>query len=343
MRAEPPGKGRTRTSISPACTQDDARLLVQLVGGRADAIMDFRIFAESKPAKARMSQRFREGAQLPRSKYRGTMGELAPTLHKRNSQGFGVYYSLNESDGGGVKNVNVKAVRVIPLDLDKTAPPDPWDIEPHMVMESSPGRHQALFMIEPTTDFELAQNVTKRMAVKFGGDPTVSDRARVFRMPGFQHLKAAAFTSRILQIDHFARRYTLAELHELLPPLPRRFVNSNDKGIGLIGVDKAKFLFENLDVECLSGNECWQRFAMSLNAACNANEEVAELFFDFCSTGAGYGETDALNRQRWESFDPSHESGVGIGTLRRMCLEFRVPGLVVFQLFNTAARDFDNE
>ncbi|WP_161852530.1 PriCT-2 domain-containing protein [Bradyrhizobium sp. CCBAU 051011] len=199
-------------------------------------------------------------------------------------------------------------------------------------------------MIEQTTDFALAQNVAKRMAVKFGGDPTVSDRARVFRMPGFRHMKASPFTSRILQIDHFARRYTLAELDERLPPLPRRFVNSNDKGIGFIGVDKAKLLFEHLDVEYLSGNANWQRFAMALNSTCNANEDVAELFFEFCSTGEGYGDedTDARNRLRWESFDPSHGSGVGIGTLRSMCLEFRVPGLVVFQLFNTAARDFDN-
>ncbi len=343
---EKPPKASVRRSTSFARTQQDARHLVDLIGDDHEtAVMDFRVFADSKSAKARMSKRFRNGERLPRMKYRGKLPDLMPTLQKRNEEGCGIFYSLNETDGRGVKSANITAVRVIPLDLDETAPPDLWDIEAHMVMESSPGRHQALFMIEPSRDFELAQNVTKRMAVKFGGDPTVSDRARVFRMPGFGHMKAAPFTSRILQIDHFARRYTLAELDGRLEPLPRRFRDANDKGVGLIGVDKARLLFDNLDVEYLSGNECWQRFAMSLNAACSANEEVAELFFDFCSTGAGYGddETDALNRLRWESFDPSHESGVGIGTLRRMCLEFRVPGLVVFQLFNTAARDFDNE
>ncbi|UPJ50784.1 PriCT-2 domain-containing protein [Bradyrhizobium sp. 200] len=331
--------------MKPAFDEDDARRLVELVGDHVEAVMDFRVFADSKPAKARMSKLFRDGAQLPRMKWRDTIGELMPTLQKRNAQGCGVYYSLNESNGKGVKNANIKAVRVVPLDLDETAPPDLWDIEPHMVMESSPGRHQALFMIEPTTDFDLAQSVTKRMAVKFGGDPNVSDRARVFRMPGFRHQKAAPFTSRILQIDHFKRRYTLPELDSLLPPLPRRFVNSNDMGIGTIGVDKAKLLFENLDVECLSGNEKWQRFAMALHSACNADEEVAELFFDFCGTGDGYGDedTDARNRLRWESFDASREGGVGIGTLRHMCLQFRVPGLVCFELFNTAARDFDDE
>lgn len=325
--------------------EDDARRLVELVGDHAGATMDFRVFPESKPAKARMSALFQAGVHLPRQKWRGAIGDLMPTLQRRNAQGYGVYYSLNETDGRGVKNANITAARVIPLDLDETEPPDSWDIEPHMVMRSSPGRHQALFMIEPTTDFALAQNVVRRMAAKFGGDPNVSDRARVFRMPGFIHHKATPYRSRIIDIEHFKRRYTLAELDKLLPPLPRRLANKNDMGIGTIGIEEAKLLLGNLDVECLSGNEKWQRFAMALHSACNGNDDVADLFFDFCATGDGYGDddTDARNRLRWESFNASRDGGVGLGTLRRMCLEFRVPGLVCFKLFNSAQRDFDDE
>jgi hypothetical protein len=82
-----------------------------------------------------------------------------------------------------------------------------------------------------------------------------------------------------------------------------------------------------------------------LHSACNGDEVVAELFFDFCATGGGYGddESDARNRLRWESFEASRDGGVGIGTLRRMCLEFKVPGMICFELFNTAGRDFDDE
>jgi hypothetical protein len=214
-----------------------------------------------------------------------------------------------------------------------------------MLMQSSPARHQALFMIEPSREFALAQNVTKRIAVKFGGDPNVTDRARVFRMPGFLHQKAKPFLSRIVDIDHFKRRYSLAELDALLPPLPRSLIDQNDKGIGTIGVDEATLLFDNLNVECLSGNASWQRFAMALHSSCNGDDEVAELFFNFCATGDGYGDddSDARNRLRWESFDASREGGLGIGTLRRMCLEFKVPGMICFKLLNTARRDFDNE
>ena len=335
-----PAAGKVKITFN----EDDARRLVELVGDHVEAPMDFRIFADSKPAKARELNWFREGVRLPRRKYHGTIGEHMAALQRRNAQGNGIFYSVNQSDGVGVKNANIIAVRCIPLDLDNTAPPDIWEIEPHMLMQSSPDRHQALFMIEPSIDFALAQNVTRRMAVLYGGDPNVSDRARVFRMPGFMHMKAAPFLSRILDVNHFKRRHTLARLDRLLPPLPKRLAVVDNLGIGTIGVEQAELLFENLDVECLSGNAAFQRFAMALHSACNGDEEVAELFFAFCATGAGYGDddTEARNRARWESFDASRDGGVGVGTLRRMCLEFRVPGLVCFKLFNSAQRDFSD-
>ena len=159
-------------------------------------------------------------------KYRGTIGELQPTLQKRNAQGMGVFYSVNESDGHGVKTANIKAVRVVQLDLDETAPPDVWAIEPHMLMQSSPGAPSSDILDQIVARLRTsADTATKRMAFKFGGDPNVTDRAEVFRMPGFLHQKAKPFLSRIVDIDHFKRRYSLAELDALLPPLPRLLID----------------------------------------------------------------------------------------------------------------------
>jgi hypothetical protein len=256
----------------------------------------------------------------------------------------GIFYSLNKTDGHGVKGANIVRVRCIPVDLDEATPPRRWKPKPHMVMRSSPGRHQALFLIRPTRNFELAQNVAKRMALKFGGDPTVSDRARVLRLPGFYHRKAEPYRSRIISIDAELPRYTIEQLDTMLPSLPRHFISTNDKGIGLIEPDQAELLFDHLDVEQLRGNAPWQRFAMALHSACNADDDVAEMFFNFCASDGAYDEADdALNRRRWESFEVGKEGGLGIGTLRRLCLEFGVPGNVMFEIFNDAREDFDDE
>ncbi len=40
-----------------------------------------------------------------------------------------VYYSLNESDGRGVKRDNIKAVTFLPVDLDKSSLPNPWPVD----------------------------------------------------------------------------------------------------------------------------------------------------------------------------------------------------------------------
>jgi hypothetical protein len=127
--------------------------------------------------------------------------------------------------------------------------------------------------------------------------------------------------------------------------LPRGQSRANDKGVGQIGPAEAKLLFENLNVECLNSNETWQTFAMALHMACNACDEVAGMFFDFCALDGAYCDegTIELNKLRWESFSVDHAGGVGIGTLRHLCREFGVPSLTMFRLFNTAPGDFRND
>jgi hypothetical protein len=55
---------RTHVSASLACKKHEAKLLV---GGNAEAVMDFRLIAESKAATPRLSSVFRSGVQLSRS------------------------------------------------------------------------------------------------------------------------------------------------------------------------------------------------------------------------------------------------------------------------------------
>jgi len=324
---------------------DDTVRLIELVGDHADATMDFRVFAESKTAKERMSAAFKSGVRLPRMKFRGTYAERAAVLQQRNRQGFGVYYSLNRTDGKGVKNANIVAVGALPLDLDNTKPPAAWDgdLRPHCVLESSPGRFQAIFMITPTTAFDTASQMVQRLALRYGGDPSVADRARVLRLPGFVHLKARAFTSRIVSIDHFAEPYELDDFDGVLPPLPTRRASSGHHGVGLIDARRAALIFKHYPIEALSGNAAFQKFAMALHSSCNACEEVAEMFFEFCATDPAYGDADERNRMRWDSFTADREGGLKIGALKWLCANNGVPGAVRFTIFNDASRDFDHE
>lgn len=123
-------------------------------------------------------------------------------LEQFNEQGAGVFVMVNRGDGRARKNSNVVAVRAIFLDLDG-APLEPVlkaPIAPAIVCESSPGKYHAYWPVRdmPLADFRGAQ---RALATCYGGDPVVSDLARVMRMPGHMHRKGEPFRSRLLHCD----------------------------------------------------------------------------------------------------------------------------------------------
>jgi hypothetical protein len=154
-------------------------------------------------------QTFPEAPGAPRSLARvfhKKFEDIAPKLVELNQQGAGVFVMLNAGDGiehdGRATcrtNANVLRVRVAYLDLDG-APVEPVinsPVPPAILIESSPGRYQAIW---PVSDCTLEEFGSRQVALarRFGGDESVKDLARVARIPGFYHQKAAPFMSRLL-------------------------------------------------------------------------------------------------------------------------------------------------
>jgi putative DNA primase/helicase len=89
------------------------------------------------------------------------------------------------------------------------------DPEPHVVVESSPGKYHAYWLVE---DFPLEQftPVMKTIAARFGGDKSVHDLPRVMRLPGFIHQKGAPFRSRLVHVAE-GMPFDLTEILEAFP------------------------------------------------------------------------------------------------------------------------------
>ncbi len=130
----------------------------------------------------------------------GTLGQRHLELQRLNERGAAICFMVNEGDGTkGRKAENVTRVRCVFVDLDG-APLDPIQsapLQPHVIVESSPGRFHAYWRVEgcPVSEFRRAQ---KHLAVMFAGDESVCDLPRVMRLPGFLHRKAEPFRSRVL-------------------------------------------------------------------------------------------------------------------------------------------------
>lgn len=153
---------------------DSAKFLDQLAG-TPGAPHTFQIIPTSGP-----------GARV----LEGTLADLNGELQRLNNANRGIFACVNETDGQGRFASNITRVRSLFVDLDG-APLEPIlaaPLEPHMIVESSPDRWHAYYLV---TDCGLEEfsSLQRRLAQQFAGDPVVCDLPRVMRLPGFFHVK----------------------------------------------------------------------------------------------------------------------------------------------------------
>lgn len=132
----------------------------------------------------------------------GTLNEHREELKRLNMQGAGVFFTVNETDGKGRRNENIVRVRALFADFDTVNHNRPeemlfnWDGVPSCIVESSPGKHHAYWLIDDNMPLNEFSETQKRMAYYLGSDPKVCDLARVMRVPGFYHNKGEPFLVR---------------------------------------------------------------------------------------------------------------------------------------------------
>jgi len=142
---------------------------------------------------------------------------LIAELVALNSSNAGVFVTVNELDGRGYCATNVTRVRAVFVDLDgaDVEPVLGWSLKPHMVVESSPGKWHAYWLVEglPTAAFI---GVQVALAHLFGGDPKVCDLPRVMRLPGFYHRKGTSVQVALNTVEAEFPPYTVEQVRAAL-------------------------------------------------------------------------------------------------------------------------------
>jgi Protein of unknown function (DUF3631)/RepB DNA-primase from phage plasmid len=199
------GRGR---ATSPEL--DQARRFLTLLDEEAPAFC-FQLATDAEPK--------------PRPDHLAKVINLPPgnlkALAVRNGNGAAVWVMINEGDGGKVRRKeNVRRVRAVFADLDGSPlqPVMACELEPHIVVESSPGRFHAYWLTDglPLDRFE---GVQRRIATMFNGDHII-DLCRVMRLPGLRHQKDPTKPF-MVRIVHQAERlpYSAAEILRTFPPM----------------------------------------------------------------------------------------------------------------------------
>lgn len=182
--------------------EEGGRLLALLAG--PSARLSFQTFDEAPARRPDLAKILH-----------GSLDKLAPILGDLNERGASVNFMVNEGDGRGRAKENVLAVRALFVDLDgdPLQPVLDGPLPPHAVVQSSPGRYHAYWLVEGVGlgDFTPLQ---RAIAERFGGDRTVVDLPRVMRLPGSLHHKHGATPCQLVTLDEGRPRYGRAEVLE---------------------------------------------------------------------------------------------------------------------------------
>jgi len=118
----------------------------------------------------------------------GTVDELFRKLVARNEDGAGIYVVANKSTGA--KDSDVTSVRAIFADQDvpSSIANESWPIDPHMIVETSPGRYHYWWLVDGLSREEFSP-IQSKIASTYGTDRSVTNLARLMRVPGFLNTK----------------------------------------------------------------------------------------------------------------------------------------------------------
>lgn len=113
-------------------------------------------------------------------------------LLARQRDGYGVFYFLNQVGPceGYATDKDVIQVRAIPADFDEGLP-DVWHSVPDLIVHTSEGRGQALWL-SPWCSLEEFKPACKRVISLYNSDVAVQNLSRILRLPGTLHLKGEA-------------------------------------------------------------------------------------------------------------------------------------------------------
>ena len=102
-------------------------------------------------------------------------------------------------------------------DFDEGAP-EALPLPPSIVVETSPGKYQALWLLKnPCNNLAEVEDINRAIAALHNADANACDRARVLRLPGFQNLKYEDRPYSRLRVCRPEKRFTIGELKRAFP------------------------------------------------------------------------------------------------------------------------------
>jgi len=239
----------------------------------------------------------------------GSLASIEPTLRRLNAPGVGAgaYITGNLTDGCGRRTHNIKRIAAVVADMDDGLPAS-FSFAPTIIVETSPGRFQAWWALDDGNTITAAEqrDIHARLVHDYGADPRASGIARVYRVPGFRHLKREPFLVRIF--GGAMRPVDKAALLEAFPKIvPQlRLIARSQSASTIVGdrhtSDLDRFTAP-LKAIPADGYATWITVGLALHAECGGGSDGLAMWDAWSAGSAKFwpGECAA----RWATFKPT--------------------------------------
>lgn len=270
---------------------------------------------------------------IPAISLRGTLPDLWNTIVQYNNAGYGAFVCISDMDGAGRETVNVRACRVAVIDLDNLSAQQnfmraaSWNPAPQFGVQSSPERYHVYWQVPYYTGNDFFTMRQRKLRQLFDGDKRIVDAARVLRLPGTYHLKAAPFLVTVFPMAGFGQITSHEAIDHALSG-----VNVIDGGVGErhelgdpeLQAPSLEWLQRAMDLtdpNTLDRGE-WLSFSAAVKQAGWNLTTPEDLFSRWSSWCARYEANDiGENLKNWNSI---RNTEVGWASLQR-----RVPQMLV--------------
>jgi hypothetical protein len=182
----------------------------------AAAKFTFQVFDDHKKRAVAFKRKYGQGDPYRTAIIHGSLEKCWSDLVTFSARGCGVFVCINATDLKGRSAANVERIRAAFVDIDEGGPLPTFHCPPHIIVESSPSKWHVYWLVSDC-GLDQFEGLQKRLLRHYGGDPKITDRSRVLRLPGFPHQKTdLSFLTRLVEA-HDHDRYTVETLVNRLP------------------------------------------------------------------------------------------------------------------------------
>ena len=264
-------------------------------------------------------------AGYPERKQRNRRGNLTDeigitkgVLKEANRLGRGVFMTVNETDGAGVKAENITRVRAVYADLDDGLP-SKWRLRPSFIVNTSPDKYQAYWLVENEMTRAQFASVMRGIGQRWPSAKDAKDIARVLRVPGFWHQKRRDRPHRVKfewEPEGEPVRYSAGKLVKVFgveePERPKPSVSDAREWTD----DDIEGMLDALPATEWEGREGWLTIGMALHDHFRGSSAGYNRWCRYASRSDKFNEKDS--ERVWRSFSGG---GVTLGTLVHLAKE----------------------